>query len=142
MTNDERKETARRLIDQIWNRGDLNATDDMYSATCSFHDPNFPLRGTADLKTQVRELRAANEDLHVDMHEIMCDGDLMAARFTMAGTATGEFRGIPATGRSWVMSGMVMSLWEGDRIVEEWHNFDMLGALQQMELVPDMASQD
>jgi hypothetical protein len=40
------------------------------------------------------------------------------------------------------MSGMVMSLWEGDRTVEEWHNFDMLGVLQQMELVPDMASQD
>jgi hypothetical protein len=36
-----------------------------------------------------------NPDLHMQTHEILIDGDLSAARFTMGGTATAEFRGLP-----------------------------------------------
>lgn len=139
MTPDERKESIRRTADELWNKGNVAICDEAFTSNCSFHLPAFPVEGTEGLKQQVRELRAAQPDLHVDVHDVLCDGDLTAARFTMAGTATGEFQGIPATGRSYVMSGITVSKWEGDRIVEEWTDYNLMGALQQLGVVPETA---
>lgn len=141
MTPDERKALLRRATDELWNKGNVDVCDEVYAGNCSFHLPAFPAEGVEGLKQQVRELRAANPDLHFDVHDVLCDGDLTAARWTTGGTATGEFRGLPATGKSYVMTGMTMSKWEGDRIVEEWTDYNLLGALQQLGIVPEMATQ-
>ncbi|NUR30137.1 MAG: hypothetical protein HOV83_30510 [Catenulispora sp.] len=36
------------------------------------------------------------------------------------------------------MTGLTMDKWEGDRIVEEWVNYDLLGALTQVGVIPPM----
>ena len=139
MTPDERRSLIRRTTEELWDKGNVDISDEVYAPNCSFHLPAFPVDGTEGLKRQVRELRAANPDLHLDVHDVLCDGDLTAARFTMGGTATGEFQGIPATGKSWVMSGITISKWDGDRIVEEWTDYNLMGVLQQLGIVPQMA---
>jgi steroid delta-isomerase-like uncharacterized protein len=139
MTADETRAVIRRCIDELWNRGNSDATDQMYAAHCSFHDPTFPVDGVAGLREQVRGLRTAQPDLHMDVHDVLVDGDMTATRWTLGGTARGEFRGIPGTGKTYVMSGMTMDKWDGDRVVEEWVNYDALGALQQIGVIPDMA---
>lgn len=139
MTPDERRSLIRRTTEELWNKGSVDVVDEVYAPNCSFHLPAFPVDGTEGLKQQVRELRTANRDLHLDAHDVLCDGDLTAVRYTMGGTATGEFQGIPATGKSWVMSGMTISKWEGDRIVEEWTDYNLMGALQQLGILPERA---
>ncbi len=139
MTPDERRDQIRRTSDELWNKGNLDVCDEVFAPNCSFHLPAFPVEGTEGLKQQVRELRSANQDLHVDVHDVLCDGDVTASRFTMGGTSTGEFQGIPASGRSFVMSGITISKWEGDRIVEEWTDYNLLGVLQQLGVLPEMA---
>lgn len=138
MTPEDRKNTIRRLTDELWNKGNVDVCDGVYTENCSFHDPSFPIDGIAGMKQQVRELRAANPDLHMDSHEVLIDGDMSASRFTMGGTARGEFRGIPGTGKTWVMTGMVMDKWEGGRIAEEWVSYDLMGTLQQIGIIPSM----
>jgi steroid delta-isomerase-like uncharacterized protein len=139
MTPDERKGLLRRAVDELWNSGNLDICDDLYAENCSFHDPSFPIDGITGLKQHVRELRAANPDLHLDVHDVLMDGDLSADRWTMGATARGEFRGIPATGKTYVMTGTTVAKWEGDRIVEEWINYDLAGALRQLGLMPEAA---
>lgn len=139
MTPDERRNQVRRLADELWNKGNAAYADQVYAAHCSFHDPSFPVAGPEGIKSQSSELRAANPDLHLDVHEVLVDGDLTAARWTMGGTSHGSFRGLPATGKSWVMSGMMIDKWEDERIVEEWVNYDTLGTLQQVGILPEMA---
>ena len=68
-------------------------------------------------------------------------GDLTASCFTMRGTAQKEFRGLPATGKSYAMSGISVHKWQNDRIVEQWTNYDLLGALQQLGITPQLAQQ-
>jgi steroid delta-isomerase-like uncharacterized protein len=94
------------------------------------------------MKEQARQLRAANPDLHLDVHDILADGDMTAARWTMGGTARGEFRGLPATGKTFVITGMTIDRWEGERIVEEWTDYDLLCGLQQLGIIPEMARQE
>jgi hypothetical protein len=38
------------------------------------------------------------------------------------------------------MTGMTIDKWEGDLIVESWTNYDALGALQQLGIVPEIAA--
>lgn len=141
MTPDERKQLLRQATDDAFNRADFTRYDELYADNCSFHLPAFPVEGAEGSKQQIRELRQANPNLHVDVHDVLCDGDLTAARWTMGGTATGEFRGLPATGKSYVMSGTVISKWDSDKIVEEWTDYNLLSALQQLGIVPEMAQQ-
>jgi steroid delta-isomerase-like uncharacterized protein len=93
------------------------------------------------MKEQARQLRAATPDLHLDVHDIVADGEMTASRWTMGGTSRGEFRGLPATGKTYVMTGMTIDKWEGERIVEEWTTYDLLGALQQLGIIPETALQ-
>jgi steroid delta-isomerase-like uncharacterized protein len=141
MTPDERKGLVRRATDELWNKGNLAVCDDVFAANCSFHDPSFPIDGVKGMKEHVRQLRLANPDLHLDVHDILADGDLTAARWTAGGTSRAEFRGLPATGKTYVMTGMTIDKWEGDRIVEEWTSYDLLGTLQQLGIVPEIARQ-
>ena len=139
MTPDERRDLIRRMNDEMWNKGNVDVCDEVFADNCSFHDPSFEVNGVAGMKEQVRQLREAQPDLHTETHDILIDGDLSAARFTMAGTAQAEFRGLSATGKSYVMSGITMSKWQDDRVVEQWVNYDLLGALQQVGIIPAMA---
>jgi steroid delta-isomerase-like uncharacterized protein len=141
MTPDERRELIRRANDEMWNKGNVDVCDEVFADNCSFHDPSFEVNGVAGMKEQVLGLRAAQPDLHTETHDILVDGDLSAARFTMAGTAQGQFRELPATGKSYVMSGITMSKLQGDRVVEQWVNYDLLGALQQVGIIPAMTQQ-
>jgi len=139
MATDDRKATLRRAYDEMWNKGNVDICDEIFAPNCTFHDPSFPVDGVAGMKDQVRALRAANPDLHVDVQEVLVDGDQSAARWVMGGTARNEFRGVPGTGKSYVMTGMTIDKWDGARIVEEWVNYDLLGTLQQTGVIPEGA---
>ncbi|NIH78207.1 ester cyclase [Amycolatopsis viridis] len=142
MTADERRERMRRVLDLMWNQGELAACADLCAPNCTFHDPSFEVDGVEGFQRQVRELRTANPDLHMDIHDVVVEGDLCAVRWTMGGTARAEFRGLPATGKTYVMSGMLFGKWADDRVVEMWTNYDLLGALQQLGIIPEMASRE
>ncbi|WP_024877296.1 ester cyclase [Saccharomonospora piscinae] len=141
MTPEERKDLVRRTITAIINEGDVDACADMYASRCTFHYPNFSVEGVDGYRQFMRDMRQANPDLHCDIHDILVDGDLLAARWTMGGTAHGEFRGIPGTGKSWVISGMQLLKWDDDRVVEEWGSFDLFGQLQQLGVIPEIAEE-
>jgi steroid delta-isomerase-like uncharacterized protein len=139
MTTEDRKAMIRRVNDELYNQGNLDVCDQIYAPNCSFHDPSFPVEGVAGLKQQVGELRAAYPDLHVDVQDVLIDGDQCATRWVMGGTSRGEYRGLPATGKSFVMTGITIDKFAGDRVVEEWINYDLLGTLQQMGVLPEGA---
>jgi predicted ester cyclase len=54
----------------------------------------------------------------------------------MRGTQRGEFNGMPATGKSFTISGV--SIWEvrGNLLIQEWVNWDALGMMQQLGVIP------
>ncbi len=135
----ERRELVRRTNDAMWNRGDLSSIDRLYAPNCMFHDPSFRVNGIDGIKSQVSELRAAHPDLHMDVADVMVDGDMTCTRWTLGGTARGEFRGIPGTGKTYVMTGMTIDKWSQGKIVEVWTVYDLLGALQQVGVIPEMA---
>jgi predicted ester cyclase len=90
----------------------------------------------ADLKKRHRAQLEAMPDCKLELEDIVAEGKLVAYRWSLRGTQTGELRGIPPTGKFAVMPGMTIVRVKGGQIVAGWHNDDLLGLLAQLGVVP------
>jgi predicted ester cyclase len=59
----------------------------------------------------------------------------------MIGPFRRAFMGIPPTGKQVTVSGITISRVKNGKVVEEWSNWDPLGMLQQLGVVPEMVSE-
>lgn len=96
--------------------------------------PAGTLAGPEWVVRHVVSFHAAFPDIHVDVHELVAEGDLVTVRATWSGTHKGEYLGFPATHRSFQMKGIVIWRLRDGRIVERWACMDRLGLLQQLGL--------
>jgi len=70
------------------------------------------------------------------VEDLIAEGDKVAARLRVRGTHLGDLNGIAPTGRRVDFTGIVMSRVEGGRIAEDWANFDDLGMMRQLGVIP------
>jgi steroid delta-isomerase-like uncharacterized protein len=63
-------------------------------------------------------------------------GEKVVSRFTWTGTHKGTFLGIPATGKSVSVKGVVIDRIVGGKMTDSRILMDMLGMLQQLGVVP------
>lgn len=123
-----------RVPEEIYNQGNLEAVDDLFLPDYIEHrslPANAP-KGSQIPKMMSALLRKAFPDLHMTVDDVLAEGDKAMARLTVQGTHTGEFHGIPPTGRriTWTETHIVRC--EQDKIAEHWVNIDELGQLQQL----------
>jgi predicted ester cyclase len=74
-------------------------------------------------------------DLQITIEDALGEGDLVAQRVHFAGTHTGEFQGLPPTGRKVSFSGLELNRFVDGRVEEHWFQLDALSLLQQLGLV-------
>jgi predicted ester cyclase len=85
-----------------------------------------------EAKKSVRTVWKGLPDLHVELHEVLGDGDVALARGTVSGTATGRLYGAPATKRSYQASFFDYVRVQDGRIVERVQQADILGQMRQL----------
>jgi len=131
-------EENKRVVARIFEA--LNARDwDTFTGAISEDYVNhaFPDARSREGARQMMDMFFAGfPDLHVEVAEIIGEGDKVASRGTMRGTQTGEFMGIPATGKPVKVGYMDIWRFEGGKGVENWVQMDMLGMLQQLGIAP------
>ncbi len=139
MSTEENKAIVRRYWEEAWNKGNLAVVDELVAADFDGHpqpsDPDFG-RGPEGVKRLVGMYRAAFPDVQMTIEDMLAERDRVLVRWTGRGTHTGELMGIPATGKSATVTGMFLSRIADGKIVEGWGNFDALGMLQQLGVVP------
>ncbi len=89
-------------------------------------------RGPDGHKAIGRLFRTAFPDLEWRIDDLIAEGDKVVARTTMSGTQTGEFFGIPATGRRVSMTGVHVFRVQDGKIAEHWGSNDDLSLLRQL----------
>lgn len=77
------------------------------------------LRGHESIRAAVTLTRRAFSDLQVEVELLMESADRVAWQRTLRGVQTGAYHGFPASGREIVWRELVVSRFEGGRIVEE-----------------------
>lgn len=135
------KATIRRWVSEAWNQGNFASLPEMYAPNYigNFSGQPEPVRGALGLQQFIQIYRAAMPDMHFTIEDLIAEGDKVTWRFTARGTQTGELMGIPPTGRKATVVGIVISRFEGGKWVEDWVNYDGLGMLQQLGVVPAAA---
>ncbi len=74
----------------------------------------------------------------MDAVEIIASGDKAVARVKATGTQSGEFMGMPPSGKSIEVQMIDIMRFDGTGLVcEHWGVMDMLSMLQQLGAVPD-----
>jgi predicted ester cyclase len=77
-------------------------------------------------------------DTHFTIEDVIAEGDKVVTRWTARGTHKGELQGIPPTGKQVVVTGIVINRLVNGKLEEGWSNFDALGMLQQLGVIPSM----
>jgi steroid delta-isomerase-like uncharacterized protein len=134
---------ARRILEEAFNEGRLEVVDELVAPDAIDHDPQNPDAGThgpAGLKTQIRRYRTAFPDLHLEVEQQLEDGDCVITRWRSSGTNDGDLMGMPPTHRHVEVTGIAIDRFADGQIVETWNNWDTLGMLQQLGVIP-MAQQ-
>jgi len=77
-------------------------------------------------------------DIQFTLQDLLAAEDKVVSRFTVRGIQTGAFQGIPATGRAAAVSGIAIYRLVGGKVVEQWLEYDQLGLMQQLGVIPTM----
>ena len=76
-------------------------------------------------------------DLNITVNQWVAEGNLVVGAMTTSGTQTGEFMGMPSSGKKFSMSEMHMVRVANGKIVEHWGVGDHISMMQQLGLVPE-----
>ena len=128
------KALVQQFVDEFWNRGKLNAADELMTRETVIHEP---VAGTPeDLKAVATAMRTAFPDWHSTVEEMLVEGDRVVERWTGRGTHQGEFQGMPPTGKQVVVPGVVFYRIADGKIAEFRGQFDRLSLMQQLGVIP------
>jgi predicted ester cyclase len=100
--------------------------------------PLAPGQGTGPegIKPMILAFKQAIPDLAITVNDIIVDGDRVGVRAAMTGTHTGEWCGVPPTGRAFTITLHEFHRIEGGRLTHTWHLEDWFGWLNQIGAWP------
>lgn len=126
---------------EFWKTGDLSRFDEVYATNYVNHDPSRPhVVDCESLKELIADLHRGMPDFKLIIEDLIVESDKVVTRWVTTGTHTGPLDGIPIppTGKKITLTGMNIHRVEQGKIVEAWWNYDMLGTLQQLGVIPSV----
>jgi predicted ester cyclase len=136
MSAEENKAAARRLQEESFGGGKPELVDDLLAPDFVRYDPYIKagvVRGTQTVKENIVWFRNAFPDLSCPIEVQVTEGDKVVSRWTARGTHQGEFFGVAGTGNRVEFTSIQIDRFdESGKIVEQWAEFDLLGAMRQM----------
>ena len=126
-----------RFVEEVINQGRLHVANEIVEEDFVELDP-LPgqQQGREGLKDVIAMMRAAFPDIHWVVDETIAAGEKVVSRFTWTGTHRGTFLGIPATGKSLTVKGVVIDRFAGGRMADSRILMDSLGMMQQLGVIP------
>jgi steroid delta-isomerase-like uncharacterized protein len=132
---------VRRFVDEVITQGNIEAAE-QYVWEDVIEQVPLPGQGPGldGLKDILRAMRAGFPDIVFSIQEQVAERDKVASRFEWTGTHRGEFLGIPATGRTVRVWGIVIDRLEDGRIKDTRIIMDTFGLLGQLGVLPSPAT--
>ncbi len=132
------KALVRRLYEEGFNAGNLDVVDQLVSPDIVTHNPiilDAPT-GPDSVRGGIAMLRRSFPDLHVEVLDLIAEGDRVAAFLLMSGTNAGDYRRGGATNRQGSMRAFFIWRVADGRLVESWGVADRFEMLQQLGIIP------
>ena len=126
------KELVRQIIDRIFVHQEDAAIDELVSE--EFVPRTFgPMpRGREGLREGMRRAAAGVSDAEFTIHDLIAEGDRVAARLTTTARHTGPFMGIEPSGKRYSIDEIHIFRIRDGQLVEHWHAFDTASLMAQL----------
>jgi steroid delta-isomerase-like uncharacterized protein len=135
---DANKSLAKRFVEEVFNPGNMDIYDQLVADDYLNHNP--PIAGLPGTKQGFRQAvvltRQAFPDVHVGIEDMLAEGDRVMFRDTVKATHKADFQGIPATDKRLTWTEMHFFRIAQGKIIEHWANFNQLGILVQLGVLP------
>ena len=135
-TLEENKAMVRRFIDEIFMKGDFDAVDELLTDDFTPHTWGQMPPGRDGLKDAIERVKSGISDPKMTIEDVIAEGDLVAVRLTSSATHTGEFMGMPATGKTYEIGEIHIFRFRDGQVAEHWHQADFMGMMKQLEAAP------
>ena len=140
MSADANRKLFQRYFDEVANKDKLDLLDETFATDYPHHDPANPdprpVVGPQGVKDHLTSLKGAFPDLVFDVEDTIADDEQIVLRWTARGTNTGDYFGMPPTGKSIEITGMNTWRTRDGKAIEGWVNRDDIGLLQQLGVIP------
>ena len=138
MSTEQNKALSRRLVDEIFNRGNVGLADEFLAPDFVEREelpPGIP-RDREGVKQLATMLHSAFPDFKAIIDDIIAEGDKVVIRQTWSGTQRGEFMGIPPTGKRVSLGVIDIIRIARGKVVEHWGQMDSMRMMQQLGAIP------
>jgi steroid delta-isomerase-like uncharacterized protein len=138
MTGEELRARTVDGFDRMFNSGDLDYVDEAMAPDAVDHQEPEGTDFATHLKGVISTLRDAFPDLHFEVHDVLCERDLVACRSTMTGTHEGPLRigplsGLPVSGARVEVPHMHFFRYDDTgRVTDLWHVWNTLLLARQL----------
>jgi len=132
-TLERNKDTVRRIVERIFVRQEDGAIDELVSEDFVPHTFGPMPKGREGLREGMKRAGAGVSDPEFTIHDLIAEGDRVAARLTTTARHTGPFMGIEPTGNRYSIDEIHIFRLRDGQMVEHWHAFDTASLLAQLK---------
>jgi len=136
MTLEKNKEIALGLSKAIMN-GEWEKVDAVIADDFFYEADGKPAIGKQQYIGFMKNvLSKAMSDMDMKFLHVVAEGDLVSVNYTNEMTNSGDFFGIPATGKRIKATGQFIRQIKGGKVIAEWQTTNSLGLMQSLGAIP------
>jgi len=133
MTSTENKTVARRVLEEVFPANDVEALRDVVSDEFVNHEaPEGTPPGLGSITMFMHLLNQAFSEQRWEIHDVLAEDEKVVIRCTHSGVHTGDYFGLPATGRRFAYKQIHIIRVVDGRGVEHWAVRDDTSLMQQL----------
>ena len=133
---DANKAVVRQFVDEVFVAGRMDAVDDLVAPDFVPHSWPGTGPGPAELKKAMQRVFAGLSDVTMAIEDVIAEGDGVVVRLTAHAVQTGEFMGMPASGKAYTIPEIHVFRVSDGRIAEHWGQADLMGMMRQLGGMP------
>ncbi len=120
VSTEENKQVAERVFEEIINKGNFEATNELVAEDYRLNEPTGLPPGREGLRTLTQAYRNGFPDIRMSVEDMIGEEDQVAVRWSASGTHRGEFMGIPPSGQKVEVKGITWLRFKEGKVAEEW----------------------
>jgi predicted ester cyclase len=126
-----------RAVESIWNRGDLDLADELFSPDYVNHYGLIAdvVLGPEAIKISAALHRLAFPHLCVVVEDVSTDQGIVVVRWTASRGSSGRPDGRAVAAEQESLTGVTRSRFADGRIIESWTEWDRIGVLRELRLL-------
>ena len=132
VTLERNKAVVRRFIDEIFLGGNFDSVDELLTEDFMPHTWGSMQPGRNGLKEAIERVQSGISDERMRIDDVIAEGDRVAVRLTSSATHTGDFMGMPPSGKRYEIGEIHIFRLQDGQVAEHWHQADFMGMMKQL----------